>query len=80
MTSKTSFEDGIYEGKAQTVEELEKIHSYILGSTMFAYYVARVDGELAYEELEIDHDLNAFMNNYDLPDELINKLYIFSVL
>jgi uncharacterized membrane protein YebE (DUF533 family) len=80
-----SFQDGVYEGMSKSDEEIdrlreyEKIHSYIIGATMFAYYVAKVDGEISEEEqLEIDHDLNAFVDNHELPKEVLNKLHEIS--
>lgn len=81
----SSFQDGVYEGMSKSDEEIdrlreyEKIHSYIIGATMFAYYVAKVDGEISEEEqLEIDHDLNAFVDNHELPKEVLNKLHEIS--
>lgn len=80
-----SFEDGMYEGMSKSEEEIdrlrayERIHRYIIGVTMFAYYVAKIDGEVSEEEqLEIDHDLSAFVDNHEIPKEILNKLHEIS--
>lgn len=71
----SSFEDGIKEGKKETVDEIMKFADFYLATTALSYYFARCDGEISKEEeLEIEHDLDAIIKNIDIPDPVRQKL------
>ena len=71
----SSFEDGMKEGKKETVEEIMKFADFYLATTALSYYFARCDGEISEEEeLEIEHDLDAIIKNIDIPAPVRQKL------
>ena len=70
-----SFQDGMNEGKAKTVDELKKVYDFYLATTALSYYIARCDGEISEEEqLEIDFDLDAIKKNTDIPDAIKREM------
>ncbi len=70
-----SFEDGVNEGKAKTVNEVKKYVDFYLATTALSYYIARCDGSISEEEeLEIDFDLDAIKKNVDIPDAIKNEM------
>ncbi len=72
---KSSFEDGVNEGKAATAKEVKKYVDFYLATTALSYYIARCDGFISKEEqLEIDFDLDAIKKNMDIPDAVINEM------
>lgn len=74
-TKMSSFEDGIKQGKVDSVELIKKYANYYLAATALSFFFARCDGEISEEEVaEIQFDLNSIMKNKDLPVELQNKL------
>ena len=70
-----SFQDGMNEGKAKTVDELKKEIDFFLATTALSYYIAKCDGEISEEEqLEIDFDLDAIKKNADIPDAIKREM------
>lgn len=75
-----SFEDGIREGKYETVDYVKKYANFCLAATAVSFFFARCDGEISEEELlEIQFDLDAIIKNRDLPEELRNTLAVISL-
>lgn len=71
----SSFEDGLKEGKKETVDEIMKFADFYLATTALSYYFARCDGKISEEEeLEIEHDLDAIIKNIDIPAPVRQKL------
>lgn len=71
----SGFDDGLHEGKAETVEEVKKFADYDLALTALVYYFARCDGSISKEEeQEIDYALNAIMKHENIPDQLRAEL------
>lgn len=75
-----SFEDGMKEGKIETVDYIKKYANFCLAATAVSFFFARCDGEIVEEELlEIQFDLDAIIKNKDLPEELRNTLAAISL-
>lgn len=72
----SSFENGVFAGKGDTVKELKKFYDFILANTAISYYVARCDDyNLSEAEMaEISYDLNAFMKIHEIPIEIKNEI------
>ncbi|MBK5261261.1 MAG: hypothetical protein JJE17_01660 [Peptostreptococcaceae bacterium] len=71
----SSFQDGMKEGKKETVEEIMKFADFYLATTALSYYFARCDGEISEEEAwEIEYDLDAIIKNVDIPTPIRQKL------
>ncbi len=71
----SAFEDGIKEGKLETVDFIKKYANFCLATTAVSFFFARCDGEISEEEkLEIQFDLDSIFKNKDLPQEIRNKL------
>ena len=71
----SSFKDGVNEGRASTVNEVEKYVDFYMATTALSYYAAKCDGYISREEqLEIDQDLDAIKKNVDIPDAVKNEL------
>ncbi len=70
-----SFEDGVKEGKIETVDYIKKYANFCLAATALSFFFARCDGDISDEELlEIQFDLDSIAKNRDLPQEIRNKL------
>lgn len=71
----SSFKDGVNEGRASTVNEVEKYVDFYMATTALSCYAAKCDGYISREEqLEIDQDLDAIKKNVDIPDAVKNEL------
>ena len=71
-SKRLSFEDGIKQGKLETVEFIKKYTNYYLAITAISYFFARCDGVLdEAEKIEIDRDLESIVKNKDLPENIV---------
>lgn len=72
---RSAFEDGIKQGKIETVDQIKKYTNFMLAIAALSYFFARCDGELSEaEKQEIDKDLASFLKNKDLPSYVPDTL------
>lgn len=67
----SAFEDGLKQGKIETVDYIKKLVDYYLAITALSYYFARCDGSIDETELaEVKRDLEGILKNKDLPKNI----------
>lgn len=67
----SAFEDGLKQGKIETVDYIKKLVDYYLAITALSYYFARCDGTIDETELaEVRRDLEGILKNKDLPNNI----------
>lgn len=76
---RASFEDGIKQGKIETVDFIKKFTNYYLAITALSYYFARCDGNIDATEIEeINKDLGGIVKNKDLPENVFIAMQTIS--